>query len=114
MSTVLVQEDKDQAGFFCKMFVILCSFKMIHDPQDQTTKRESGKLLDMPRQHMKLTENSNHFTPCDHWLAITNRWYQCSLHLYDIPTSLDVSNATDGDESAEQDFTTNFIYSLRS
>jgi hypothetical protein len=38
-------------------------------------------------------EISNHFTLREHWSAIISRWYECSLHLYDIPTSHDVSNA---------------------
>jgi hypothetical protein len=50
-------------------------------------------------------EISNHFTPREHWPVIISRWYQCSLHLYDIPTSLGVSNATDGEESVELNLT---------
>jgi hypothetical protein len=50
-------------------------------------------------------EISNHFTSREHWPAIISRWYKCSLHLYDIPTSHGVSNATDGDESVELNLT---------
>jgi hypothetical protein len=41
-------------------------------------------------------EISNHFTHRKNWPAIMTRWYQCSLHLYNIPTSLGESNAIDG------------------
>jgi hypothetical protein len=40
-SKVLVQDKLDRADSFCKIFVILCSFKNIHSPIDQTAKKES-------------------------------------------------------------------------
>jgi hypothetical protein len=50
-------------------------------------------------------EISNYFTPREHWPAIISRWYQCSLHLYDILISHGVSNDTNGDGSVELNLT---------
>jgi hypothetical protein len=41
-SGIFANPKLDRADSFCKIFVILCSFKNIHSPIDQTAKKESG------------------------------------------------------------------------